>query len=83
MSSTFFLQSVRMDVRIGSLVTPAAALNLFNVIIILLLIPFMDIIVYPCLARVGRKPTLLQRIGRQGYTKMYGDTSREVIWSFV
>ncbi|XP_064595615.1 solute carrier family 15 member 4-like isoform X2 [Liolophura sinensis] len=63
MSSTFFLQSVRMDVRIGSLVTPAAALNLFNVVIILILIPFLDIIVYPCLARVGRKPSLLQRIG--------------------
>lgn len=63
MSSTFFLQSVRMDVRIGSLVTPAAALNLFNIAIILILIPFMDRLVYPCLAKWGKHPTLLQRMG--------------------
>ena len=47
----------------GKAKMPAAMLNLFNILIILILIPFMDKIVYPFLAKIGRSPSHLQRIG--------------------
>ena len=47
----------------GKAKMPAAMLNLFNILIILILIPFMDRIVYPFLAKIGRSPSHLQRIG--------------------
>ncbi|KAJ8318802.1 hypothetical protein KUTeg_003893 [Tegillarca granosa] len=63
MQSTFFLQSERMDIRIGDVKMPAAVLNIFNTLIILILIPIMDRGVYPLLAKFNRSPTHLQRIG--------------------
>lgn len=63
MSTSLFLQSERMDIRVGNAKLPAAMLNIFNTIIILILIPIMDRIVYPLLAKYGRSPTHLQRIG--------------------
>lgn len=72
MSTTFFLQSERMDVQLGSIKMPAAVLNIFDTIIILLLIPIMDIGVYPCLARFGIRPTHLQRMGELLFLTIYG-----------
>lgn len=63
MQSSFFLQSERMNIYIGDAKMPAALLNIFNTIIILILIPIMDRVVYPCLAKINRSPTHLQRIG--------------------
>ncbi|XP_062579966.1 solute carrier family 15 member 4-like isoform X2 [Saccostrea cucullata] len=62
MQSTFFLQGERMDAKIGRVTMPIAVLNVFNTIIILILIPIMDRIIYPFLARHNRSPTHLQRI---------------------
>ncbi|XP_061182210.1 solute carrier family 15 member 4-like [Saccostrea echinata] len=62
MQSTFFLQGERMDAKIGSVTMPIAVLNVFNTIIILILIPIMDRIIYPFLAKHNRSPTHLQRI---------------------
>lgn len=63
MQSTFFLQGERMDAKLGSVIMPIAVLNVFNTIIILILIPIMDKVVYPFLAKYNRSPTHLQRIG--------------------
>ncbi|CAG5134601.1 unnamed protein product, partial [Candidula unifasciata] len=64
MSNTFFAQSERMDVRLGGGINiPAAALNIFNTISIILLIPVVDRFVYPCFERTGRPLTYLKRIG--------------------
>ncbi|KAL5017778.1 hypothetical protein ScPMuIL_003500 [Solemya velum] len=63
MGTTFFVQSERMDLRAGGAKLPIAILNTFNSIIILVLIPIMDRIVYPILAKYGRHPSHLQRIG--------------------
>ncbi|VDH95549.1 solute carrier family 15 (peptide/histidine transporter), member 3/4 [Mytilus galloprovincialis] len=63
MQSSFFLQSERMNIYIGDAKMPAALLNIFNTIIILILIPIMDRIVYPFLAKINRSPSHLQRIG--------------------
>lgn len=63
MQSTFFLQGERMDAQLGSLTMPIAVLNVFNTVIILILIPIMDKVVYPFMAKYNRSPTHLQRIG--------------------
>ena len=63
MQSSFFLQSERMSVYVGDAKMPAALLNIFNTIIILILIPIMDRLVYPALAKMNIYPTHLQRIG--------------------
>ncbi|XP_048760879.2 solute carrier family 15 member 4-like isoform X2 [Ostrea edulis] len=63
MQSTFFLQGERMDAKIGSVTMPIAVLNVFNTIIILILIPIMDKLIYPLMAKYNRSPTHLQRIG--------------------
>ncbi|XP_069122940.1 solute carrier family 15 member 4-like [Argopecten irradians] len=63
MQSTFFLQSERMNVMVGDVKMPAAVLNIFNTVIILVLIPIIDRGIYPLLAKYGRSPSHLQRIG--------------------
>ena len=63
MSTSLFLQSERLDISVGDAKLPAAMLNIFNTVIILILIPIMDLIVYPLLAKFDRSPTHLQRIG--------------------
>ncbi|XP_053384813.1 solute carrier family 15 member 4-like [Mercenaria mercenaria] len=63
MSTSLFLQSERMDLAVGDAKMPAAVLNIFNTIIILILIPIMDRLVYPVMAKHGKNPTHLQRIG--------------------
>lgn len=63
MSTTFFNQGCQMDLALGSLTIPVSALNLFNTVGIIILIPVLDKLVYPALKRVGIVPTLLQKIG--------------------
>ena len=63
MQSSFLLQGLNMDLRLGSFEIPAASLSLIDAMIILLLIPFMDRIVYPLLQRYNITLTPLRRIG--------------------
>ncbi|XP_050394288.1 solute carrier family 15 member 4 [Patella vulgata] len=63
MQSTFFLQAERMDVSVGKENIPAAMLNVFNTIIIILLIPLVDRVIYPLFSSFGRPITHLQRMG--------------------
>lgn len=62
-ASTFFLQSERLDISVGSSNVPLALLQSFDNLIILILIPVMQIVVYPIMDRYNRNPSLLQRIG--------------------
>ncbi|XP_014769777.1 solute carrier family 15 member 4 isoform X1 [Octopus bimaculoides] len=62
MSSTYFLQGTVMDISINGAPMPVAVLNVFNVVIILILIPILDF-VYKYLQKIGKNPTPLQRIG--------------------
>lgn len=63
MTSTFFLQSERMDISVGTKQVPIAVLNSFNSIAIIILVPVMELLIYPCLRRINHTPTLLQRMG--------------------
>lgn len=64
MTTTFFFQGERMDVRVGGINIPASGLNAFNTIIIIILIPIVDRGLYPFLQRIGRPLTHLQRMGK-------------------
>lgn len=64
MSSTYFLQGERLKLMLSpKFILPVAVLNLFDVIIILLLLPLMDRLLYPGLQYLGVNFTLLRRIG--------------------
>ncbi|XP_005094746.1 solute carrier family 15 member 4 [Aplysia californica] len=63
MQSTYFLQGERMDLSLGSVLIPVAFLNAFNTVAVLIIIPVLDRLVYPCFKRLGRPLSYLQRIG--------------------
>ncbi|XP_076446957.1 solute carrier family 15 member 4-like [Babylonia areolata] len=63
MSTTFLFQGERLDVSVGSIQIPASGLNAFNTIIIIILIPIVDRGLYPCMEKIGRPLSHLQRIG--------------------
>nr|KAG5685479.1 hypothetical protein BaRGS_013090 [Batillaria attramentaria] len=63
MQTTFYFQAERLDVSVGSVKIPAAGLNAFNTIMIIILIPIVDRGLYPCMERLGRPLSHLQRIG--------------------
>ena len=52
-----------MDITIGSLRIPIASLSLLDTLGVLILIPIVDKLIYPCLGRFGIRPSQLQRIG--------------------
>ncbi|XP_036360292.1 solute carrier family 15 member 4-like [Octopus sinensis] len=62
MSSTYFLQGTVMDISINGAPMSVAVLNVFNVVIVLILIPILDF-VYKYLQKIGKNPTPLQRMG--------------------
>ena len=63
MSTSFYLQGERMNIKVGSGHVPVAVLTRFDTIIIIILIPIMESLVYPLLERMNRSPSHLQRIG--------------------
>lgn len=63
MGSTFLLQAERMNLALGDFTLPAASLNLFDSLVILILVPFMDRVVYPLLDKYWKRPSQLVRIG--------------------
>lgn len=52
-----------MNMSLGSYTIPVASLNAFTMASIALLIPILDLFVYPMLNRFNKGPTMLQRIG--------------------
>ena len=64
MQSSFLLQGLNMNLKMSTnFKLPAASLSLFDVVIILVLIPFMDRIVYPLLQKCKVRLTSLRRMG--------------------
>ena len=63
MQSTYFLQGERMDLSVNDFIIPVAFLNAFNTVAVLVTIPVLDRLVYPCFRKMGRPLTYLQRIG--------------------
>eukprot|EP00794_Sanderia_malayensis_P017095 gene17095-18816_t len=63
MQTSFLLQGLNMDLHIGNFNIPAASLSLFDVVIILVLNPLMDIVIYPAFKKCGVKLTPLRRMG--------------------
>ncbi|XP_025095030.1 solute carrier family 15 member 4-like isoform X1 [Pomacea canaliculata] len=61
--TTFFLQGERMDLNVGKGNVPVAILNVFNTISVMLLIPVMDRVLYPCMERLGHPLSHLHKIG--------------------
>ncbi|CAG5134168.1 unnamed protein product, partial [Candidula unifasciata] len=61
--SSFFIQALRMDVRIDDVKIPAAMLSTFTNLTIVLIIPVLDRVIYPCMKKLGLPMTLLKRIG--------------------
>ena len=57
-------QGQHMDIKLGSNFTiPIASLTVFDILAVLILIPVVEKLIYPCLARFGIRPSQLQRIG--------------------
>ena len=53
-----------MDLHVtDNFLVPPASLSLFDTIIILVLIPFMDRVIYPCLKKLKIRMTSLRRMG--------------------
>ena len=53
-----------MDISIlGRKQVPIAVLNSFNSIAVIILVPVMELLIYPCLRKINHPPTLLQRMG--------------------
>ena len=63
-SNTYLVQGIRMNLQLGGFTFPAASLSLINVIVILLTVPTIDRLVFPCLRRFNLRPNMLQRIGK-------------------
>ena len=64
LSTLFYAQGCQMDIRITrNIEIPIATLGLFDVIPILVLVPFFDRCLIPCLRKRGFKVTMLQRMG--------------------
>ena len=66
MQTTWFIQGESLNLMLGNLELPAAALSSFDTISVLIFIPIMDYGVYPLIRKIfGRSPTQLQRIGKE------------------
>ena len=62
--TTYVLQGSYMNLKITEkLFFPAASLSLFEIVSLLIIIPFIDRVVYPCFLRIGFNFTPLRRIG--------------------
>lgn len=64
MNTTYLLQGERMRLMFNGFTIPVAGLNLFNTLIILILVPFVDRFLYQYLARKGYPLSQLKRIGK-------------------
>lgn len=63
MTTTFLIQGTFMKLKFESFTMPAASLSVFDIVIILVLAPLMDRVIYPLLDRIGINFTPLRRIG--------------------
>ena len=62
LTTTFQNQGCQMDRNVGSIEIPVAALQAFDTMAVLVLVPVFDQLVYPLFRKVGRPLSTLQRI---------------------
>ena len=63
MQTSYLIQGTYMNLHIGGINIPAASLSLFDIVIVLALIPIMDKVVYPIIRYCGIQFTPLKRVG--------------------
>ena len=64
MSTSMLYQGKYMDINLGkSFQIPVASLGILDIFGVLILIPIVEKLIYPCLARFNFRPSQLQRIG--------------------
>uniref|UniRef100_A0A7R9UH25 Major facilitator superfamily (MFS) profile domain-containing protein n=1 Tax=Pinguiococcus pyrenoidosus TaxID=172671 RepID=A0A7R9UH25_9STRA len=63
MSTTFQNQGCQMDLSFGGADIPVSALNLFDTVAILMLVPVFDMVVFPAMKASGAPVSMLQKIG--------------------
>ncbi|KAH9504090.1 hypothetical protein Btru_067703 [Bulinus truncatus] len=63
METTYFLQGERMDLSAGDMKIPVAMLNLFNGVVVLVLIPILDRFIFLCFQRLHWPLSYMHRIG--------------------
>ena len=61
--TAFQIQGCQMDSKLGSFQLPISAMNIFNNIAILILVPFFDQVVFPKLKEKGYEFSMLNKIG--------------------
>eukprot|EP01040_Poterioochromonas_malhamensis_P014576 gene14576-16151_t len=63
MSTAFQNQGCQMDLSFGDILVPVSALNTFDTVAILLLVPLFDGVIYPYFKRKGIPLSMLQKMG--------------------
>eukprot|EP01035_Chromulina_nebulosa_P019152 gene19152-24993_t len=63
MATVFQNQGCQMNLNVGSFAIPVSALNIFDTLIILILVPIFDGILYPYLKKKGYPLSMLGKIG--------------------
>jgi peptide/histidine transporter 3/4 len=63
MSTAFQNQGCQMNLNMGTIQVPVSALNAFDTIAILLMVPLFDLYLYPYMKKIGHPPTMLGKIG--------------------
>ena len=63
MTTAYLIQATFMKLKFESFTMPAASLSVVDIVIILVLAPLMDRVIYPLLDRIGINFTPLRRIG--------------------
>ena len=68
MSTAFQNQGCQMDLKLAGTEIPISALNCFDTLAILALVPVFDQFLYPFCKRMGYPLTMLQKIGMTDYS---------------
>ena len=63
MSTAFQNQGCQMDLNLGGSQLPVSALNCFDTLAILALVPVFDGVIYPYFKKIGYPLTMLRKIG--------------------
>lgn len=61
--TAFQIQGCQMDSKLGTFQLPISAMNIFNNISILMLVPLFQQVLYPYLKKTGREMSMLQKMG--------------------
>lgn len=60
--TAFQIQGCQMNLNLGGFELPVSAMNMFNNVSILALVPLFDIVIYPKLKEQNRSPSMLNKI---------------------